>query len=303
MPILRKKLDFQYTEFDGCMYGLMSRYRGVVTLPIRHPWKIAYINCDIGKYLYKTCDRSHRHAPCSGLDALHLQGYTRHICERIRHCFKDTAHKTAIYVSISAAFEDLNACEKATPSLAPALASVEMAQRGTSSVWDTLPPHGVPKSYVEWPPLHGTSGGRPAGSSGDPLPAEASMRIPPYKALPKETLPPAKRASTPAKEMPSRDSGVWSRTPPPLKPAPVKPAEAGVGGGAGYPQQRRPVTPRRDARIPVTPRGSVGRDVHMGGTDGHPRSRQRLLGGGHHRDLLRLALLLTLPRRLAGEKG
>ena len=35
----------------------------------------------------------------------------------------------------------------------------------------------------------------------------------------------------------------------------------------------------------------------------HPRSRQRLLGGGHHRDLLRLALLLTLPRRLAGEKG
>ena len=35
----------------------------------------------------------------------------------------------------------------------------------------------------------------------------------------------------------------------------------------------------------------------------HPRSRQRLLGGGHHRDLLRLALLLILPRRLAGEKG
>ena len=138
MPIFRK-LDCQYTEFDGCMYGFMSRYKGVVTLPIRHPWKTAYINCDIGKYLYKTCDRSHRHAPCSGLDALHSQGYTRQICELIRHCFKDTANKITIYVSISAAFEDLNACEKATPSLAPALACVEMAQSGSSLVWGHSP--------------------------------------------------------------------------------------------------------------------------------------------------------------------
>ena len=34
----------------------------------------------------------------------------------------------------------------------------------------------------------------------------------------------------------------------------------------------------------------------------HPRSRQRLLGSGHHRDLLRHVLLLTLHRQPAGEK-
>ena len=68
-----ERLDFQYTQYDGCMYGLMSKFTGVVALPIRHPWKIAYINCDIGNDLNKVCDKSHRHAPCSGLDALYAQ--------------------------------------------------------------------------------------------------------------------------------------------------------------------------------------------------------------------------------------
>ena len=44
---------------------------GVVTLPSRHPWKVAYISCDVGAYLNKSCGRSHRRAPCSGRDALH----------------------------------------------------------------------------------------------------------------------------------------------------------------------------------------------------------------------------------------
>ena len=40
-PVVREivdRPDFSYTEFDGCMYGFMSRFVGVVTSPIRHPW-------------------------------------------------------------------------------------------------------------------------------------------------------------------------------------------------------------------------------------------------------------------------
>ena len=44
-----ERLNLSYTEFDGCMYGLMSRFAGVVTLPVRNPWRMACINCDIGK--------------------------------------------------------------------------------------------------------------------------------------------------------------------------------------------------------------------------------------------------------------
>ena len=44
-----ERLAFSCTEFDGCMYGLMSKFTGMVTLRIRHPWRLAYINCDIGQ--------------------------------------------------------------------------------------------------------------------------------------------------------------------------------------------------------------------------------------------------------------
>ena len=151
-----ESLNFSYTEFDGCMYGLMSRFTGVVTLPIRHPWRMAYINCDIGKYLNKVCDKSHRHAPCSGLDALYSQGYTPMICDAIRPCFRNMHRKSTVYVSVPAAFEDLDSPAAVAPSVIPALACVEMSSPKPSvSVWDTLPRGGVATSMAEWPTLPG----------------------------------------------------------------------------------------------------------------------------------------------------
>ena len=34
-----ERLEFSCTEFDGRMYGLVSRFTGIVTLPIRRPWR------------------------------------------------------------------------------------------------------------------------------------------------------------------------------------------------------------------------------------------------------------------------
>ena len=39
-PVVAKclnRLGFEFAEFDGCMYGLTTRFTGVVTLPVRHP--------------------------------------------------------------------------------------------------------------------------------------------------------------------------------------------------------------------------------------------------------------------------
>ena len=62
--------------------------------------KMAYISCGIGRYLNKTCDKSRRHAPCSGLGALYSQGYTPMLCDLIRRCFKNTNSRTQyLYLS------------------------------------------------------------------------------------------------------------------------------------------------------------------------------------------------------------
>ena len=78
------EMGFRFTDFDGCMYGLIAKSKGDESLPIRKPWRIAYINSSIGLYLHKTCDGSRKHVPCSGSNALYSQGYTPLICKAIK---------------------------------------------------------------------------------------------------------------------------------------------------------------------------------------------------------------------------
>ena len=62
-----KDMKFKHTDFDGCMYGLVSKRGNTDGLAVRKPWRIAFINSSIDKYLNLTCDGSHPHVPCNGL--------------------------------------------------------------------------------------------------------------------------------------------------------------------------------------------------------------------------------------------
>ena len=77
------EMQFKITDFDGCMYGLVAKHKGNESLPIRKPWRIAYLNSSIASYLNKMCDGAHRHVPCSGSNALYSQGYTPLICKAV----------------------------------------------------------------------------------------------------------------------------------------------------------------------------------------------------------------------------
>ena len=91
---LIQKYGFKFADFDGCMYGLSP----VGTDPhgstfIRKPWRIAYLNCSMGKYLHRVCDHSHSHHPCEGRDTILSQGYTSAICQQICRCLTDRRQK------------------------------------------------------------------------------------------------------------------------------------------------------------------------------------------------------------------
>ena len=46
-------MKFKFTDFDGCMYGLVAKKKGDESLPIRKPWRLAYLNSSIASYLNK----------------------------------------------------------------------------------------------------------------------------------------------------------------------------------------------------------------------------------------------------------
>ena len=82
-------MKFKHTDFDGCMYGLVSKRGGTDGLAVRKPWRIAFINSSIDKYLNLTCDGSYPHIPCNGPDVVYSQGYTPSICRAIMKSVQD----------------------------------------------------------------------------------------------------------------------------------------------------------------------------------------------------------------------
>ena len=84
-----KDMHFKHTDFDGCMYGLVSRREGTDGLPVRKPWRIAFIISTIDKHLNLLCDGSHPHVPCNGLDAIYSPGYTLVVCHAVMASFLD----------------------------------------------------------------------------------------------------------------------------------------------------------------------------------------------------------------------
>eukprot|EP00972_Heterocapsa_arctica_P017233 2546660-Heterocapsa_arctica.AAC.1 len=60
---------FKFTDFYGCLYGLVAKYGPDQGKPINKPWRIVFNKSSISDYLNRKCDRSHTHAPCSGQHA------------------------------------------------------------------------------------------------------------------------------------------------------------------------------------------------------------------------------------------
>jgi len=104
-------MSFKYTDFDGCTHGLLSRRAGSNGLPVRKPWRIAFISSTINKHRYQSCDGSHPHVPCNGLDAIYSQGYTPSICCAIKKSVQDGQFRPSrlstctVNVCISASFQ------------------------------------------------------------------------------------------------------------------------------------------------------------------------------------------------------
>ena len=51
-------MNLKFTVFDGCMYGLFAKNKGKESLPIRKPWRIAYLNSSIASHLNRLCNGS-----------------------------------------------------------------------------------------------------------------------------------------------------------------------------------------------------------------------------------------------------
>ena len=45
-----EKYGFKFADFDGCMYGLVATHGKDAGLPIKKPWRVAYVNSSIGNF-------------------------------------------------------------------------------------------------------------------------------------------------------------------------------------------------------------------------------------------------------------
>ena len=79
-----ERLGFVFSRFDGCMYGLTTRFQVGKQTPIRKPWMIACLNTCLPEFLNLTCDGSHSHAACQGQETLLTQGHTPSICKAVQ---------------------------------------------------------------------------------------------------------------------------------------------------------------------------------------------------------------------------
>ena len=146
-------------------------FKGIITLPIRHLWRLAYIDGNIGDHPHKKCNRSHRHAPCSGRDTLYAQGYAEDVCKAFSRCCREVDNQCTVSVLIPVVFE----CATPVLALDPAVHCIEMSPCD-KSVWDSPGAPAVVPLGRAWPDTHAKTPRRwRTGSSADPLLAKAGV--------------------------------------------------------------------------------------------------------------------------------
>ena len=88
------KHGFVFSDFDGCMYGLLAQKGRDAGMPIQKPWRVACSpNSSLPHLLNKKCDGSHTHTPCQGQNTILTQGYTPKIVELVHKSITDDIAK------------------------------------------------------------------------------------------------------------------------------------------------------------------------------------------------------------------
>ena len=135
---LLAEMKFNFTDFDGCMRGLVAKHKGNASPPIRKPWRIAYLNSSIASDLNKMCDGSHRHVLRSVSNALYSQGCTPLICKAVWKTLGDCRGKRSdsegcmIHVCIAAGLSQKDSClSSVLPSAPSSLCCIAMADRSS----------------------------------------------------------------------------------------------------------------------------------------------------------------------------
>ena len=86
--------SFEFSDFDGCMYGLTAEHGERKGHPIKKPWRIASANSTLPKLLNLKCT-GHQHAICQGQDTIRTQNYTDEIARIIHRSVRESGTRTA----------------------------------------------------------------------------------------------------------------------------------------------------------------------------------------------------------------
>ena len=77
----------QSVYFDGCMFGLVSRFGQSAGIPIRKPWRVDTNSPALLQSLDRCCNHKHDHTPCAGSDTRATEGYTDELVATIHEAF------------------------------------------------------------------------------------------------------------------------------------------------------------------------------------------------------------------------
>jgi hypothetical protein len=98
---------FEFSDFDGCMYGLTAAHGVRTGHPIKKPWRIASVNSTLPSRLNLRCT-GHQHAICEGRDTIKTQQYTEEIANIIIQSVRESSTRVAEGITCVATIIDVS---------------------------------------------------------------------------------------------------------------------------------------------------------------------------------------------------
>ena len=140
-----EKYGFKIADFDGCMYGLVASHGKGAGLPIKKPWRAAYLNSSIGEFPHLKCGGSHGHSPCSGRNTSDTEQYTPMVAKAVHQCFSRDARQNR-----------MNCSDDAITIMPAAISVLKLPESDEHDRWVDLllanqPP--LKDNSTEWPEL------------------------------------------------------------------------------------------------------------------------------------------------------